>query len=184
MLITGHTLRHGDSLYFLWGKNLQCSPNWCMDHLSKVFPFVNKIQPYWAVSVWVLSLITLGHMQSIYSHQTWWLSNPNQNHPKQKEIILILLSHTFFNISLLRFNRSDRKNNARTLLSLFLKAKPESQSELFRGENQIKCKIANQSEPNFLTFGFSMRKAYFQSWLFFKKSLENPPYGKVRPLRF
>ena len=46
------------------------SPNWCMDHLSKVFPFVNKIQPYWAVSVWVLSLTTQGKTQSNKCHQT------------------------------------------------------------------------------------------------------------------
>ena len=55
------------------------SPNWCMDHLSKVFPFVNKIQPYWAVSVWVLSLATLGKNQSIKCHQT-----PDEDEDEEK----------------------------------------------------------------------------------------------------
>ena len=53
------------------------SPNWCMDHLSKVFPFVNKIQPYWAVSVWVLSLTTQGKTQSNKCHQTQAGKIPN-----------------------------------------------------------------------------------------------------------
>ena len=39
MLITGNTLRHGDSPHFLWGKHLQCSAS----NLQKFFSIANTI---------------------------------------------------------------------------------------------------------------------------------------------
>ena len=63
MLITVNTLRHRDSLYFLWGKNLQCN----VEHWNKV-SFTNiitkgkysQIQSKWYWLVVQLIILPMG----------------------------------------------------------------------------------------------------------------------------